>query len=1135
MSEIPDRAAAKTSATDDWLGYGAYADALWARVLKALDKDNATGRPLGDDPLVVGLFGEWGAGKSHLLKLIYEQAQQQSARDIAERVFAAPSKKTLTVTVPVMFQPWKYEHEEHLHVAVAAHVRDALDEAWAKLPTDFEDVKELAVKLAEKAEEVAKKISTAKKVFTTLKGGLDLAKTAVETNVGGFVTASVDTLLAVGGVPPVLSGLRSAMMKRGLASEDDQDDQTEDGEGTGATGEGKSKTKAQAVETTKRPTKAEKATAALAHTADGFGFYRVDKFLRAMTRPTHNKKLLDASGMSIGIAIEFDLHINFVVFVDDLDRCLPEKAVQMLELIKTVFNIESFAFVLALDDEVIERGIGHRYQAYNFAGKKPEMPITGFEYLEKIVHVPFRLPALTRYHAEAFVRHYEATVIGAKPEDCWFAFARPVHQSTYLPSERAPIDLRSEYAKIHRVDLLSIALSGFDAFVPRKLVRMVELVHQMSDIARRRERPLHDDQGGDIDIRIVLALAMIQLFQPELYRILRRRVESFPSLLTAFIGEFDPDKQAFVAPASLDAHLSNIDLWRWAIDAAALTAIQASSAKKTVEDFVVNSFSMVKSVLEPGIEPVVNTTIPQFDWSPSVSETEFHYCIAQIAIRHAANGTARANAQLVRLPIVAQIVEHRAAQRHVFDVLKLMRALADSFAKFAPSERALQFAPYLSLLAERPPTQTAEVAGFTMGEVGTVELTVPERDRKRVEVSALADDLLSRESATQANLATRHALSTGEKIGSEALKHLGVELKHRLDKFRDANPNMVDALRTEQRRLLTGLQFLAPFVDRADGGSLWSLVRDSVGKGDPSTSNEPIEPKLRALWGDVGSALGCDDRFDPNNFYLLKDRFEGHHERVEPIPGFVFVPSSSSMMDQLANYVRQSGAAKVAAASFYISRTPVTVDQYALFFEGGDDGYADDEFWHRTDALWRKENPSTKRIDQIRWSEQRQYGARPARGVAWFEARAYARWLNARLRHTLDSASLRGNYEVTLPREAQWERAARALSLTTSDDRRWPWLGDDSDIDQLANVSGQVGGPTAVGLYPPNPIGLYDMAGNVWEWMNNADASAAQADVNWKGNEGVFISRPLRGGSWSDGAACALCSSRELWLAVFCL
>ena len=47
----------------DWLGYGAYADALWIRTMRALDKDKDGKKPLGDDPLVIGIFGEWGGGQ----------------------------------------------------------------------------------------------------------------------------------------------------------------------------------------------------------------------------------------------------------------------------------------------------------------------------------------------------------------------------------------------------------------------------------------------------------------------------------------------------------------------------------------------------------------------------------------------------------------------------------------------------------------------------------------------------------------------------------------------------------------------------------------------------------------------------------------------------------------------------------------------------------------------------------------------------------------------------------------------------------------------------------------------------------------------------------------------------------------
>ncbi len=97
----------------DKLGYTAYSNALWQRIEMALAKD-AKGGPLGDDPLVVGIFGEWGAGKSQLLKILFERAQQQSAMDIAARSMQFDPTTPFIVIVPVFFQPWKYEHEPHV-------------------------------------------------------------------------------------------------------------------------------------------------------------------------------------------------------------------------------------------------------------------------------------------------------------------------------------------------------------------------------------------------------------------------------------------------------------------------------------------------------------------------------------------------------------------------------------------------------------------------------------------------------------------------------------------------------------------------------------------------------------------------------------------------------------------------------------------------------------------------------------------------------------------------------------------------------------------------------------------------------------------------------------------------------------
>ena len=99
------------------------------------------------------------------------------------------------------------------------------------------------------------------------------------------------------------------------------------------------------------------------------------------------------------------------------------------------------------------------------------------------------------------------------------------------------------------------------------------------------------------------------------------------------------------------------------------------------------------------------------------------------------------------------------------------------------------------------------------------------------------------------------------------------------------------------------------------------------------------------------------------------------------------------------------------------------------------------DYWDRLGTAWRKDQTLAERIDQMSWDEQRRYGSRPVVDASWFEARAYARWLTAQLRPSIEKSGLGGNCEVMLPTEGQWERAARAVSLTTADERRWPWQG----------------------------------------------------------------------------------------------
>lgn len=138
----------------------------------------------------------------------------------------------------------------------------------------------------------------------------------------------------------------------------------------------------------------------------------------------------------------------------------------------------------------------------------------------------------------------------------------------------------------------------------------------------------------------------------------------------------------------------------------------------------------------------------------------------------------------------------------------------------------------------------------------------------------------------------------------------------------------------------------------------------------------------------------------------------------------------------------------------------------------------------------------------------------PITHVTWHDAAAYCRWLNAKL--GLPQNTYR------LPSEAEWEYAARA----GTDGPFW-WDGPISP--DKANFASNAKGTVPVDCYDPNPWGLYQVHGNVWEWCQDvyrptlerirSDGKANHADskerTSGKGNDGDHL-RVLRGGGWGN-------------------
>ncbi|PTN11889.1 SUMF1/EgtB/PvdO family nonheme iron enzyme [Nitrosomonas aestuarii] len=142
-----------------------------------------------------------------------------------------------------------------------------------------------------------------------------------------------------------------------------------------------------------------------------------------------------------------------------------------------------------------------------------------------------------------------------------------------------------------------------------------------------------------------------------------------------------------------------------------------------------------------------------------------------------------------------------------------------------------------------------------------------------------------------------------------------------------------------------------------------------------------------------------------------------------------------------------------------------------------------------------------KKPDDKGWGREN----RPVINVSWQDAQDYCIWLCEQTARS-----------YRLPSEAEWEYACRAGTQTR-------YCTGESIASEQANFNRNVGKTTPVGAYPPNPFGLCDMHGNVWEWCQDIwhdNYQGAPVDgSSWEtGNSAL---RVLRGGSWINyGRSC---------------
>jgi formylglycine-generating enzyme required for sulfatase activity len=220
------------------------------------------------------------------------------------------------------------------------------------------------------------------------------------------------------------------------------------------------------------------------------------------------------------------------------------------------------------------------------------------------------------------------------------------------------------------------------------------------------------------------------------------------------------------------------------------------------------------------------------------------------------------------------------------------------------------------------------------------------------------------------------------------------------------------------------------------------------------------------------------------------------------VPGGDFIMGADPQRDPDAfdneRWSPAAGEGRVFVPAFFIGRHEVTVADFATF------------------------------VRERRWNvDQRALAGPPTHPVtfvSWPDALAYCRWLEAALRSAGSTPaaikeSLANGWRVTLPNEAEWEKAARG-----TDGRRYPWGRD--PLGRRANFSGS--GPMPVGSFPcPEcPHGLADMSGNVAEWTSSPyqpypyDASDDRALLDV---DALWV---IRGGHFADGPRLARTTAR---------
>ena len=269
----------------------------------------ATNRDLS--PSTIGLYGDWGSGKSSLMKLAQKKIEEKNTEIGDEK----DSIKTLCIE----FNGWLFEGYEDTKTSLCGVILDALA-----------DEKRFSKEITDYAKTLIKKIDFNKILGKSIKYGLDFFLTG---GIGALTDLTLSSVLST--IKTNVSEVQAKDLEE-ILNKFKKDDKTRT---------------------------------------------EIKNFREEF------KQLLQKSNVE-----------NVVVFIDELDRCLPDTVLEVFEAMRLFLFVEGMSFVIGADERLIQYSIKSKYK--EVPGNNLD---SGKEYLEKVIQYPLYIPQLTRAEVNQYL------------------------------------------------------------------------------------------------------------------------------------------------------------------------------------------------------------------------------------------------------------------------------------------------------------------------------------------------------------------------------------------------------------------------------------------------------------------------------------------------------------------------------------------------------------------------------------------------------------------------------------------------------------------------------------------------------------------------------------------------------------